>query len=88
MFLEFPTQIDTLESEVKRKDERLAQLTAERDGLSKELTSLRTDSEKLRSTNEKIVTEKWELSAANNELKNRLQQSMALSYMQVGVERR
>ncbi len=73
---------------MKRKDERLAQLTAERDGLSKELTSLRADSEKLRSTNEKIVTEKWELSAANNELKNRLQQSMALSYMQVGAERR
>ena len=28
------------------------------------------------------MAEKWEMSAANTELKNRLQQSMAMSYMQ------
>ncbi len=61
----------------------MAQLAAERDGQARELAELRADGEKLRSANEKMVTEKWELSAANNELKNRLQQSMALSYMQV-----
>ena len=35
-----------------------------------------------RTNNEALMAEKWEMSAANTELKNRLQQSMAMSYMQ------
>ena len=35
-----------------------------------------------RTNNEALMAEKWEISASNTELKNRLQQSMAMSYMQ------
>ncbi len=60
-----------------------AKVNAEKATLAKELDFLRSENEKLVASNEKIGKEKWELAQSNADLSARLQQSMALTYMQV-----
>ena len=69
---------------VELRSRKTAADAAERDKSAKaELAALKTDAERVLAANEALKAEKWELTAANTDLKNRLQQSMALSYMQV-----
>ena len=58
-------------------------LSTQKEALEQDINSLRKDNDRLRVSNEALVAEKWEITNANNELKARLQQSMAMSMMQV-----
>ena len=73
-----------MELSARKTADQVRQLTSEKDNMERDVAALKADNEKLRGANEKVVAEKWELSAANTDLTNRLQQSMAMSYMQVG----
>jgi len=56
-------------------------MTADKAALEREMSALRSENERLRSSTETMVAEKWELSAANADLQNRLQ-NMAMTFMQ------
>ena len=60
----------------------LEQMTAQKMALERDVTALQTEVQQLRGNEEGMVAEKWELSAANADLQNRLQ-TMAITYMQV-----
>lgn len=56
-------------------------MTADKAALEREMSGLRSENERLRASTETMVAEKWELSAANADLQNRLQ-NMAMTIMQ------
>lgn len=74
-------QLETVEGEARRLADGLEQMTADKAALEREMSALRSDNERLRANTETLVAEKWELSAANADLQNRIQ-SMAMTYMQ------
>ena len=50
-----------------------------------EIERMKGENDELKMAAEQVQQEKWELTAANNDLQQRLQQTVALSYMQVGI---
>jgi len=76
-------KLETLEQESRKDKEKLVEISDEKAKKEAELSNLRAENENLKQSNEKAASEKWELTAANTDLKNKLQQSMALTYMQV-----
>ena len=71
--------------ECQRLSDNLEQMTAQKMALERDLNNVQQDNQTLGATNEALVAEKWELSAANADLQNRLQ-TMAITYMQVYTE--
>ena len=60
----------------------LEQMTAQKMALERDVATLQGEIQQFRGNEEAMVAEKWELSAANADLQNRLQ-TMAITYMQV-----
>ena len=60
-------------------------MTQEKLETQNQLSSLNHDLETLRSNSEQLNQEKWELSQANTDLQQRLQQTVALARMQVNT---
>ncbi len=81
--LELSKKLESLELDARKAKDRLEESNGQKEALERDVSTLKSDNERMRTNNEALMTEKWELSAANTELKNRLQQSMAMSYMQV-----
>ena len=73
-------RLEGSEMEAQRMSDALEQMTAQNAALERDVQSLQNDNDRLRGTNDALAAEKWELSAANADLQNRLQ---AVSYMQV-----
>ena len=73
-------RLEGSEMDAQRMSDALEQMTAQNAALERDVQSLRNDNDRLRGTNDALAAEKWELSAANADLQNRLQ---AVSYMQV-----
>ena len=57
-------------------------MTAQKMALERDVTALQGEIQQFRGNEEAMVAEKWELSAANADLQNRLQ-TMAITFMQV-----
>ena len=76
-------KVEQLEMKSKKSTDELKSKCNNVETLERELESLKGENERLRTANTATEAEKWELSAANTELKNRLQQTMAMNYMQV-----
>lgn len=66
----------------QRTSDDLEQMTAQKMALERDVTELQNDIHQLKANEEAMVAEKWELSAANADLQNRMQ-TMAITYMQV-----
>lgn len=81
--LELVQKVEAMELAARKSNDELNEKSNEVENLQKELNEVKEENEQLRTSQETMVKEKWELATANNELKNRLQQSMAMSYMQV-----
>ena len=60
-------------------------MTQEKLETQNQLSSLNHELETLRSNSEQLNQEKWELSQANTDLQQRLQQTVALARMQVNT---
>ena len=73
-------RLEGSEMEAQRLSDALEQMTAQNAALERDVQSLQNDNDRLRGTNDALAAEKWELSAANADLQNRLQ---TVSYMQV-----
>ena len=63
----------------------MQRVTQEKLETQNQLSSLNHDLETLRSNSEQLNQEKWELSQANTDLQQRLQQTVALARMQVNT---
>ena len=66
----------------QRTADDLEQMTAQKMALERDVGELQGTIQQLRGNEESMVAEKWELSAANADLQNRMQ-TMAITYMQV-----
>ena len=76
-------RLEGSEMEAQRLSDALEQMTAQNAALERDVQSLQNDNDRLRGTNDALAAEKWELSAANADLQNRLQ---TVSYMQVNID--
>ena len=76
-------RLEGSEMEAQRLSDALEQMTAQNAALERDVQSLQNDNDRLRGTNDALAAEKWELSAANADLQNRLQ---TVSYMQVNTD--
>ena len=70
----------------QRTSDDLEQMTAQKMALERDVTELQNDIHQLKANEETMVAEKWELSAANADLQNRMQ-TMAITYMQVYLKK-
>ena len=66
--------------EAQRLSDALEQMSAQKSAVERDISSMQNENQRLQVENEALGAEKWELSAANADLQNRLQ---AVSYMQV-----
>lgn len=73
-------RLEASEMEAQRLSDALEQMTAQKSALERDVQTLQDENDRIRGSNEALNAEKWELSAANADLQNRLQ---AVSYMQV-----
>ena len=73
-------RLEGSEIEGQRLSDALEQMTAQKAAFERDAQALQVENERLMANNEGLAAEKWELSAANADLQNRLQ---AVSYMQV-----
>ena len=73
-------RLEATEMEAQRLSDALEQMSAQKAALERDVASIQNENERLQVDNEALAAEKWELSAANADLQNRLQ---AVSYMQV-----
>ena len=71
----------------QRTADDLEQMTAQKMAVERDVAELQGEIQQLRGTEEAMVAEKWELSAANADLQNRMQ-TMAITYMQVILKQR
>ena len=71
----------------QRTADDLEQMTAQKMAVERDVAELQGEIQQLRGTEEAMVAEKWELSAANADLQNRMQ-TMAITYMQVILKHR
>merc|ERR1712241_135924 len=72
-------RLEATEMEAQRLSDTLEQMSAQKAALERDVASIQNENERLQVDNEALAAEKWELSAANADLQNRLQ---AVSYMQ------
>ena len=75
-------RLEDAEMRAQRTSDDLEQMTAQKMALERDVTELQNDIHRLKGNEEAMVAEKWELSAANADLQNRMQ-TMAITYMQV-----
>ena len=75
-------RLEATEMEAQRLSDALEQMSAQKAALERDVASMQNENERLQVDNEALAAEKWELSAANADLQNRLQ---AVSYMQVST---
>lgn len=80
-FEDLRNRLEASELECQRVSDNLEQMTAQKMALERDVATLQKQNVGLRASNETLVAEKWELSAANADLQNRLQ-TMAITYMQ------
>ena len=80
-FEDLRNRLETSELECQRTADSLEQMTAQKMALERDVANFQAENEQLRGNNEALVAEKWELSAGNADLQNRLQ-TMAITYMQ------
>ena len=66
----------------QRTADDLEQMTAQKMAVERDVAELQGEIQQLRGNEEAMVAEKWELSAANADLQNRMQ-TMAITYVQV-----
>ena len=76
--IELTAKVEAMETEMRRSAEVMSKRSAEVEVVKRDLEVVRAEYERLRSNQEVIVKEKWELATANNDLKSRLQQSLQL----------
>lgn len=72
-------RLEASEIEAQRMADALEQMTAQNSALERDVQALQNDNDRLRGNNDALAAEKYNLSAANADLQNRLQ---AVSYMQ------
>ena len=72
-------RLEAAEEEAQRLSDTLEQMSAQKSALERDIAAMQSENEHIRTNNETLNQEKWELSAANADLQNRLQ---AVSYMQ------
>ena len=75
-------RLEVSEIDGQRMSDALEQMTAQNSALERDVQNMQNDNDRLRANNEALAAEKWEVSAANADLQNRLQ---AVSYMQVKI---
>ena len=68
--------------EAHQLSDALEQMSAQKTAFERDVTQIQNENQRLQVDNESLTAEKWELSAANADLQNRLQ---AVSYMQVSL---
>ena len=73
-------RLEASEMEAQRLSDALEQMSAQKSAVERDISSMQNENQRLQVENEALGAEKWELSAANADLQNRLQ---AVSYMQV-----
>ena len=73
-------RLEAAEEESARLSDTLEQMSAQKSALERDIAALQGENEHLRGNSDTLNQEKWELSAANADLQNRLQ---AVSFMQV-----
>ena len=72
-------RLEVAEEEAQRLSDTLEQMSAQKSALERDIAAMQSENEHFRANNETLNQEKWELSAANADLQNRLQ---AVSFMQ------
>ena len=77
-------RLEDAEIRAQRNSDDLEQMTAQKMALERDVAELQGEVQQLRGNEEAMVAEKWELSAANADLQNRMQ-TMAITYMQVFI---
>ena len=82
---ELRNRLEDAEMRAQRTSDDLEQMTAQKMALERDVTELQNDIHRLKANEEAMVAEKWELSAANADLQNRMQ-TMAITYMQVQLK--
>ena len=83
-FQELRNRLEDAEMRSQRTSDDLEQMTAQKMALERDVSELQSEIQHLRGNEEAMVAEKWELSAANADLQNRMQ-TMAITYMQVCI---
>ena len=81
---ELRNRLEDAEIRAQRNSDDLEQMTAQKMALERDVAELQGEVQQLRGNEEAMVAEKWELSAANADLQNRMQ-TMAITYMQVFI---
>ena len=77
-------RLEDAEIRAQRNSDDLEQMTAQKMALERDVAELQGEVQQLRGNEEAMVAEKWELSAANADLQNRMQ-TMAITYMQAFI---
>jgi len=72
-------RLEATEMEAHQLSDALEQMSAQKTAFERDVTQIQNENQRLQVDNESLTAEKWELSAANADLQNRLQ---AVSYMQ------
>jgi predicted RNase H-like nuclease (RuvC/YqgF family) len=75
-------RLESSDMEGQRLADALEQMSAQKSALERDVAALQSDNDRVRANNEVMASEKWEISAANADLQNRLQ---TVSYMQVHI---
>ena len=75
-------RLEATEMEAHQLSDALEQMSAQKTAFERDVTQIQNENQRLQVDNESLTAEKWELSAANADLQNRLQ---AVSYMQVSL---
>ena len=73
-------RLEASDLEAQRLSDALEQMTAQKSAFERDVQALQAENDRLIANNEALGAEKWELSAANADLQNRLQ---AVTFMQV-----
>merc|ERR1719431_122637 len=76
------SQLDVAEEAQAQLSQDLQRVTGEKLEVQNQVALLRQEGDQLKANVDQLTKEKWELSAVNNDLQQRLQQTVALAHMQ------
>jgi len=76
------SQLDVAEDAQAQLSQDLQRVTGEKLDVQNQLTLLTQEQDQLKATVEQLTKDKWEANAVNNDLQQRLQQTVALAHMQ------
>merc|ERR1719431_1814619 len=76
------SQLDVAEEAQAQLSQDLQRVTGEKLEVQNQVALLRQEGDQLKPNVDQLTKEKWELSAVNNDLQQRLQQTVALAHMQ------